>query len=145
MPVSETARVEYPLATKAGVFIATALALWGVGEYFGFESTYQKEDQDPYLIAAQATRLETLREALPADAVLGYLTDVSPGSAASDAMFLGAQYTLTPRLLQKDTSHQQVLGNFTSPADFAAIGRQYGLILDRDFGNGVVLYRGGVR
>jgi hypothetical protein len=48
---------------------------------------------------------------------------------------------LAPRLLEKTTNHQQVLGNFTRPADFAAIGRQYGLSLQHDFGNGVVLYR----
>lgn len=60
-------------------------------------------------------------------------------------MFLAAQYTLAPRLLDKKINYQQVLGNFTRPADFAAIGRQYGLTLQRDFGPGVVLYRGDAR
>jgi hypothetical protein len=138
----ETPRIEYPLATNVGVLLAAALALWGVVEYFGFESSYQKQYHDPYLIAAQAARLENFREAVSSDAVLGYLTDATPGSVTADSMFLAAQYTLAPRLLQKDASHQQVLGNFTRQADFAAIGTQYGLILERDFGNGVVLYRG---
>jgi hypothetical protein len=148
-------RVEYPLATKAGVLVAAALALWGVLEYFGFEGSYQEQYRDPYQIAAQSARLEDFREAVAADAVLGYLTDAAPGSVVSDSMFLSAQYTLAPRLLAKETlgketndkktSHQQVLGNFTQPADFVAIGRQYGLSLQRDFGNGVVLYQGDVR
>lgn len=141
----ETPRVEYPLATKAGLLVAAALALWGVLEYFGFEGSYQEEYRDPYKIAAQSARLEGLRETVAADAVLGYLTDAAPGSDLSDSMYLAAQYTLAPRLLDKKTTYPQVLGNFTRPADFAAIGRQYGLRLERDFGNGVVLYGGGAR
>ena len=146
----ERSRVEYPLATKAGVVVAAALALWGVLEYFGFEGSYQEQYRDPYQIAAQSARLESFREAVAADAVLGYLTDAAPGSEVSDSIFLAAQYTLAPRLLAKETndkktSYQQVLGNFTRPADFAAIGRQHGLSLEHDFGNGVVLYRGDSR
>ena len=57
-------------------------------------------------------------------------------------MFLAALYTLAPRLLEKRTDSSQVLGYFTRPADFAVVGSQYNLSIERDFGNGVVLYRG---
>jgi hypothetical protein len=137
--------VEFPFATKAGVLVAAVLAMWGVFEYFGFEESYQEQSRDPYQIAGQATRLETFRDAVAADAVLGYLTDAAPGSVVSDSMFLAAQYALAPRLLDKKTNYQHVLGNFTRPADFAAIGRQYGLSVQRDFGEGVVLYTGDAR
>ncbi len=119
--------------------------MWGVLEYFGFEASYQEQYRDPYQIAAQSARLGSFREAVAVDAVLGYVTDAAPGSEVYDSMFLAAQYTLAPRLLDKKTKYQQVLGNFTRPADFAAVGRQYGLSLQRDFGNGVVLYRGDTR
>jgi hypothetical protein len=150
MAKGEEPRVEYPFITKAGILVAALLALWGVLGYFGFEGSYQEQYRDPFQIAAQSARLESFRDAVAADAVLGYLTDAAPGSEVSDAMFLSAQYTLAPRLLVKETSaketnYQQVLGNFTRPGDFAAIGRQYGLSLQRDFGNGVVLYRGDAR
>jgi hypothetical protein len=121
------------------------LALWGVLEYFGFEGSYQEQNRDPFQITAQSARLEGFREAVAADAVLGYLTDAAPGSEVSDSMFMAAQYTLAPRLLDRKTNYQQVLGNFTRPADFAEIGRQYGLSIQRDFGNGVVLYQGDAR
>ena len=137
----ETPQMEYPLVTKAGVILAAALTLWGVVEYFGFESSYQQEYRDPYLIGAQSAKFGTFREAVAPSAVLGYLTDAEPGRVASDAMFRAAQYALAPRLLEKRTNTMQVLGNFTRSADFAAFGRQYGLSLERDFGNGVVLYR----
>jgi hypothetical protein len=138
----ETPQIEYPLVTKAGVILAAALTLWGVVEYFGFESSYQQEYRDPYLIGAQSSKLASFRDAVPQNAVLGYLTDAEPGSVASDAMFLAAQYTLAPRLLEKRTDSLQVLGYFTRPTDFAALGSQYNLSIEHDFGNGVVLYRG---
>ena len=141
----EQPRVEYPFATKAGVLVAAVLALWGVLEYFGFEASYQEQYRDPYQIAGQSARLENFRETVAADEVLGYLTDAAPGSVVSDSMFLAAQYALAPRILDRKTNYHQVLGNFTRPADFAAIGRQYGLSLQRDFGDGVVLYQGDVR
>ena len=141
----QTPRIEsspkYPLATKAGVLLAAALALWGVLGYFGSESLYQKQHRDPFKIAAESIRLGAFREAVASNAILGYLTDVPLGKEASDGMFLAAQYTLAPRILQKETNRPHVLGNFTRPVDLAAAGRPYGLSVERDFGNGVVLYR----
>jgi hypothetical protein len=56
-------------------------------------------------------------------------------------MTLGAQYVLAPRLIEKGATDDRVIGNFTRPADFAALGQSYRLRLERDFGNGVVLFR----
>jgi hypothetical protein len=76
-----------------------------------------------------------------ANAILGYLTDIPTEDILATSMFLAAQYELAPRILQKSDAFDAVLGNFTRPADFASLGRQHGLRLDRDFGNGVVLFR----
>ena len=116
MAKTETPHSAYPFATKAGVFLAAALALWGVMEYFGFEASYLQEYRDPYRIAAQSVRLDSFREAVAPDAILGYLTDAEPGSVAGDAMFQAAQYTLAPRILEREVSYRQVFGNFTRPA-----------------------------
>ena len=138
----ETARpLNFPARVKIGIAAATLLSLWGVVEYFGFESAYQRESRDPYRIAAQTARLEGVRAALPENAVLGYLTDLEPGSIAASTAFNAAQYALAPRILERGATQAQVLGNFSRPADFAALGRQQGLRLERDFQNGVVLFR----
>lgn len=50
--------LEYPLASQLGVLVAAVIVLWGVVEYFGFESAYQQQYRDPYLIAAQTAKLE---------------------------------------------------------------------------------------
>ena len=133
--------MDFPPGVKIGVAAAALLSLWGVVEYFGFETAYQKQNRDPYQIAAQSVRLEGARASLPDGATIGYLTDLEPGSVAASAMFNAAQYVLAPRILKKDREEPQVLGNFSRPADLAAIGRQHGLRIERDFQNGVVLFR----
>jgi hypothetical protein len=123
------------------VLLAAALSLWGAVQYRDTETAYQRQSPDPYRLADQDARFEAFRAAVPAGATLGYLTDLPAEDNLSYAMFLIAQYHLAPRLLQKGSSNEMVLGNFTRPADFAALGRQQGLRMERDFGNGVVLYR----
>ena len=141
MKKNEIAQMEYPLAAKAAVAVAALLSLWGSFEYSGLESAYQQQFRDPYQIAAQFSRLDSVQSAIPEKAILGYLTDAAPGSVVGDAMFNGAQFVLAPRVMQKGAAFDLVLGNFTKPGDFAALGRAQGLRLERDFGNGVVLFR----
>jgi len=133
--------MDSPTEVKIGLAVATALSLWGAGAYFGFETEYQKQNPDPYQIAAQTARLAGARAAIPENAVVGYLTDLEPNTVATWSLFSATQYILAPRILKHDAAQDRVLGNFARPADFAARGRQHGLIVDRDFGNGVVLFR----
>ncbi len=134
-------QVQSPAAVIAGVAAAAALCLGGALEGYAFETAWQAQNRDPYMIAAQFSRLAPVAAAVPEDAVMGYLTDVPEGSVASSAMLIGAQYVLAPRLLARGTDGEWVLGNFTRPADFAALGRSRGLELQQDFGNGAVLFR----
>jgi hypothetical protein len=134
-PNSSTALV------TAAVMLAAALSLAGSVQYWNAESDYQHQSPDPYRIADQATRLADFRTAVPPDAILGYLTDVPADNTLNASMFFAAQYQLAPRLLQKDQSHDLVLGNFARPADFASLGQQHGLRIERDFGNGILLFR----
>jgi hypothetical protein len=130
-------------AAIAGVAITTLLCLWGSFASYGVESEYQKLYRDPYLVSAQFTRFAAALSAIPENAEIGYITDAQRGSAAGSAMFLSAQYVLAPRLLKKGAAATLVLGNFTRPADYTAVGRSQGLRLrlQQDFGEGVVLFR----
>ena len=130
-----------PAKSTAAVLLAAALSLWGSIQYRDAESAYQRQSPDPYRIADQAARFAEFRAAVSANAILGYLTDVPAEDILATSMFLAAQYELAPRVLQKGDSFDAVLGNFTRPADFDSLGRQHGLRLERDFGNGVVLFR----
>lgn len=123
------------------VILAAALSLFGSIQYWDAESTYQRQSPDPYRVGDQAARFGELRDSVPDGAILGYVTDVPADGILASSMFFGAQYALAPRLLQKGDSYDLVLGNFTKPADFRSVGNQHGLRMERDFGNGVVLFR----
>jgi len=132
---------EAPAAVKAGIAAAAILTLLGLFEYARFESAYQSQNRDPYKVASQFPRFADLRAAVPADAALGYISDQPPGSLAGDTLFGTAQFALAPRLLRKDASAERVVGNFTRKVDYQAIGAPQGLQVEKDFGNGVVLYK----
>lgn len=131
----------YPQAVIAGVAIAILLCLWGSFASYGSESDLQQQNRDPYMVSAQFTRFGGVLSAIPEGAGIGYITDAQPGSGADTGMFLSAQYVLAPRLLKRGAAQEWVLGNFSRPADFAAVGRSHGLRLQQDFGEGVVLFR----
>jgi hypothetical protein len=130
-----------PAKSTAAVLAAAALSLWGSIQIWDAESAYQRQSADPYRIADQTARFAEFQATVAPNAVLGYLTDVPAGDILATSMFLAAQYALAPRVLQHGDSFEIVLGNFTRPADFASLGRQHSLRLERDFGNGVVLFR----
>jgi hypothetical protein len=121
--------------------LAAALSVWGAVQYWDAETAHQRESRDVYRIADQVVRLEGFRSTVPAEAILGYLTDVPVDGTLGSTMFFAAQYALAPRVLQKTGAHDLVLGNFTKPGDYVSAGREHGLRVDHDFGNGVVLYR----
>ena len=132
----------FPISVHAGVLLAALLCLWGSFNYYDFETAVQGQTQnrDPYMIRGAMERFAGLRQTVSENAVLGYLTDAEPGTLAT-VIFGTAQYALAPRLLEMDTQRDLVLGNFTKPLDFAGFGARYGLIVERDFGSGVVLFR----
>ena len=135
---------EFPaslMRITAGMLAACLVCLWGAFEYSAAESEYQHQNHDPYLIADQATRFAAFASSVPRNAILGYLSDAAAGSVADSTLFTSATYALAPRLIERGAGREYVLGNFTRPADFAALGRSHGLRLQQDFGNGVVLFR----
>lgn len=134
-------RARYPLSVTVGITVAAVVCLWGAVETYAFESAYQEQNRDPYMISAQFGRVGPVASAAPENAVLGYISDAQRGSVADSTLLLSAQYVLAPRLLVRGAAHEWVLGNFTRPADFAAVGRGHGLSVVQDFGNGVVLFR----
>jgi hypothetical protein len=125
----------------AGIAIATLLCIGGSLAFYSRESEFQERNRDQFLISAQERTYAPLAAMLPADAEVGYLSDAEPGSAAASSLFLSAQYLLAPRLLVNSPDRPWVIGNFGRPGDFAAMGRARGLRLERDFGDGLILYR----
>jgi hypothetical protein len=87
-------------------------------------------------------RYEAAQDFLPPFGVFGYLDDLRD-PVESDVEYVLAGYNLAPRLLQQSTRHALIIGNFTRhPCDIEALTEK-GLLLVKDFGNGVAVLRRG--
>ena len=127
--------------TLAAVGVAAALGLWGAMDLFA--ALKQNTQRDPYRIEETIARYLTAAAALPREArVIGYLSDSPYELPRGQVMFFTAQYALAPRLVAaKADGLEWVLGNFAQPGDWSALGTPHGLRVERDLGNGLVLYR----
>src|SRR5579871_4739414 len=106
-----------------GLALAVLLCLWGAYQSYEAEVSYEQQSSDAYTVAVQVRRLSPALEVVPANTVLGYLTDVDAGSDLDSIMINTAGFVLAPRLIERTGAHEWVLGNFLRPADFTNVGR----------------------
>jgi hypothetical protein len=120
------------------------LALWSTISFSGATEELAGANADVYKIGEQVARFQDLMSALPATGIVGYVSDVPASQTLSAVLYSGAQYTLAPRLVtdQRLTpAPEWVIGDFSKPLDVVQFGKDRGLTLVKDFGNGAVLYR----
>ena len=128
----------------AACAIVALLALLSAINFYGITAEAAGPNADVYKIGEQAARFHDLMSALPATGIVGYVSDVPPDQNLAAVLYSGAQYTLAPRLVTDRNlapSAEWVIGDFSKPLDMVQFGKERGLTLVRDFGNGVVLYR----
>src|SRR5882762_248141 len=116
-----------------GLVIAALLSLYGTLDFYGAQIERNKTQKDSYQIGAQEQRFEALKRELGANAVAGYVSDLSDAG-----ILLSAQHALAPVLLVDNVPYQFVVGNFSKPLDYSEFGRTRSLALVKDFGNGEI-------
>jgi hypothetical protein len=119
-----------------GLSVAALLSLYGTVDFYGKQIERNKIQKDSYHIGAQEQRFEALKRELGPNAVAGYVSDLSDAG-----IVLSAQHALAPVLLVDNVPHQFVVGNFSRPMDYSEFGRARQLVLVKDFGAGVILFR----
>lgn len=93
-------------------------------------------------IQAYERRYELAQSFLPPFGVFGYVDDfIDPVS--SDIEYVLAVYNFAPRLLERSTKHECIIGNFQQRPFNKEIVIKKGLLVVKDFGNGVVVLRKG--
>jgi hypothetical protein len=124
------------------------LALWGTVNFYGATAQMVGDNADVYKVGDQAARFQDLMSALPPTAIVGYVSDVPVGETLGAALYSSAQNTLAPRLVTAERVQpppEWVIGDFSKPLDMVQFGKQRGLALVKDFGNGAVLYKSEAR
>jgi len=140
-----------PYRRKAGLLILVVLTgyavlnlLWqGVRSYPGLPAT------DPVTI--HEARIAQLLPLLPASGAVGYVTTVendrifAAERAFQNVEFLAqyvlTQYTLAPRIVRNSPDLPLVVGNFIDGPPAPGFLEKNGLVPQKDFGDGLVLYR----
>lgn len=126
---------------RVALVAAAVLCAWGSLEALSWEAAYQKQSRDPYMLGAQDVRLDQIRDTVPPDAVMGYITDLKPNSTEDSATFGTAQYALAPRILKRGSYAHWVLGIISRPDDELTLARLHNLTAQIGFQNGAVLFR----
>jgi hypothetical protein len=98
---------------------------------------------DPYTVEQQVVRMRPVLSELPNVKTAGYISDLPTTTIGGSAAFYAAQYAVAPVLLEEETKHKHdwVIGNFSKPQDYAAAGRPFMLVIAKDVGQGVILFR----
>lgn len=99
---------------------------------------------DTFGVSAFEKRFQVLRKALPPGTELGYVSD-NPDNTQGKAEFYLTQYALVPALVKASTEEHFVVANFHSKTPDQALLRAKNLILMRDYGNDVFIYRNTTR
>jgi len=119
-----------------GLVIVTLVSLYGTLDFYGTQIERNKTQRDSYQIGAQEKRFEAVKRELGANAVAGYVSDLTDAG-----ILLSGQHALAPVLLVDNVPYQFVVGNFSKPLDYSEFGRARNLLLVKDFGGGVTLFR----
>ncbi len=126
------------------VLLAVALmAVYGALNSYQVSAEYARQYPDAYGGERARIRFAPLSSKIPANAQLGYFSDLDPSHPAFAPAFLAAQYAVAPRillLLDAKTMPEWAVGNFSKPKDYAALGESHGYSVASDLGNGVVLF-----
>jgi len=90
-------------------------------------------------------RLETLKQTLPQRAFLGYVGDTNNELRVGlfRTRYVLTQYILAPVIIIPRADLPIVIGDFHDTHSYAVIPKSNGLVLMRDLGNGVQLFRRG--
>jgi hypothetical protein len=86
-------------------------------------------------------RFEGLRPLLPANGVVGYLSDIPVGDKQSTGEYYLAQYSLAPVVVVTNTDQRLVVGNFHTPDPDASLYTKQGLRPLANLGNGAWLFQ----
>jgi hypothetical protein len=140
-----------PYRRRAGLLLLVVLTGYAVLNLFwqGVQSYPDLPATDP--VSIHEARIAQLLPLLPASGAVGYVTTVendrifAAEKAFENVEFLAqyvlTQYTLAPRIVLNSPNLPLVVGNFIDGPPAPGFLEKNGLVPQKDFGDGLVLYR----
>lgn len=132
------------LRTAAGVLV---LVLWAAfaearftrGQVWAIHDLLQGTLTDSF--AVNQSRFEVLRDDLPQDSAVGYISDLPRNDRLSSFTTgrVEAQYALAPHLVFDTDTLREIVGDFHGPPPDSSALATRGLRVVRDYGRGVLL------
>ncbi|HYW43392.1 MAG TPA: hypothetical protein VE959_11090 [Bryobacteraceae bacterium] len=138
-------RSQVPLRAILAVGIAAVLPLWGAYSFYETQTAHPALPADPYQVEALSVRLEAVRQIVPEDAVMGFITDAPPTSDMFQTWYYVTQYALAPRLLERGPDRAWVLAMFANPYALRETAARYRLTLNRFLGPNIALLQNEAR
>ena len=123
---------------KAVIAVFVVIALQANIKHCWKGATLYNKQRGKDKISIYLNRFLALKQELPPCGVVGYLSD----NPLTSKEFSLAQYALMPVIVDQTTGHPLVIGNFRSPTIDSTLVSEHGLELLKDFGNGVMLFKG---
>jgi hypothetical protein len=133
----------YSIRVKFGIGILVLFSLLSIFQLLvkAFRFDFQFIEIDQY-----ESRFEDIKKEIPERGVFGYVTDKSQEEISSDVesltLYYLTQYTLTPRMIINSAKGEYVVGNFYDAIRSKEVLKEKNLTLIKDFGNGVMLFKG---
>lgn len=132
---------------RAAVVAAlSVVAAYNAVIQFGYADAFASQVRDPYNVLDMEAKVSRIADQIPVTERVGYFSDVPSSAPAGQAAFFAAQYAFAPRIVVKEDAAgaKQVrywLAVFAREQDFAQAGAQRGLVMEKDLGGYVILYR----
>jgi hypothetical protein len=126
------------LRVRVAVLLLASAAILSSGRSLFQLTNLALEWQGPDEITLYEGRFTPLKPLLPRHGLVGYVSD-RPESARE---FYLTQYALAPVVVAQNLDTPLVVGNFFEPELSVQVAARHRLTLLRDFGGGVVLFRG---
>jgi len=132
-----------PARQLAGVFLLAAVGLASGVSVVKRAEPIRRARSGEDETTLYLRRFEPLRKALPPHATVGYEAD--PEDPLTDRAevrrFYLAQYALAPVILVAGSDRPLVVGNYRDPDRNCRLCRSSAFEIERDFGNGLILFR----
>jgi hypothetical protein len=89
-------------------------------------------------ISEHEKKYEKLREILPVNGIVGYISDDQKDENAG--RYYIAQYALAPMIVTRSLDQKIIIGNFRTSSPKSEICEKYGLVTVKDYGNGLTIF-----